>query len=200
MELMGVLFFIFLTLPVVFGYALIFICLFSAVVMVPICFFLKDNNLLEEGAFVSKSRSEDLFQISNTRIKAKKHNKILLIEDDLSLRPMWLRIFNNISSGFDLEWAVSGEHAQTMINQANRSRQHYHLIIADLFLAGPKTGMDVLLSEEVANSQSQRVLVSAVKRREMKKNTDFKKIKTHFIPKPLNIRICEKVMGKLLTN
>ena len=133
--------------------------------------------------------------------KINKKNKVLIIEDDLSLRPFWIRIFNNISEKTDFEWAISGEEALEKIKATNFSENSFKLIICDLFLAGSQTGIEILNSQSVLNSKAKTILVSAVNYKDLK--SQLNKITTQngmrFIPKPLKSEVCKKIVNHLLT-
>ncbi len=209
MELMGVLLLFFLTIPAFFGYFLIFFLIFlmffsevgvfimsQEVDPEPLPYFIKNKKIENEiqGTLDWKTHW------NNQTLNSSK-NKVLIIEDDLSLRPFWMRIFKNISNPPDFEWAISGEEALEKINATNHSQNSFKLIICDLFLAGSQTGLEILNSQSVINSKAKTILVSAVNYEDLKtqfnKNTTPNKMR--FIPKPLNLNVCKKIINHILT-
>jgi len=121
-------------------------------------------------------------------------HKILVVEDDLSLRQLWEYFLKSEISEAIVEWAVSCEEALKMIEQQNNNKTPYFLIITDIFLAGSKTGIELITSAEVANSKAIKILVSSTYRDEiikkfghmisgvtvLSKPLDFKQIKVIF--------------------
>ncbi len=97
------------------------------------------------------------------------HNvkKILIVEDDMALKPIWDKFFGLFSDRIVLEWAVSCEEAIKMVQLANEENGEYFLIISDIFLAGSKTGIQLINSDEVRNSGAKKVLISAADRDEV---------------------------------
>lgn len=124
--------------------------------------------------------------------------KILIVEDDLSLRPFWSLVFDRIAPRSRLDWAISSEQAQRLIEDSTRNQRPYDVIITDLFLAGSGTGLDLLESDAAKKSPAKKLLVSVA---------DAKDIKDGFIPsgsdvtvlsKPLDIPRCTKVIEGVL--
>lgn len=129
---------------------------------------------------------------------AKKIYKILIVEDDLSLKPFWDSVLDKIEKKMEIDWAVSSEEAQKVVEQRLVQGKSFDLIIADLFLAGSKTGMDFLTSKEVKSSDSKTILVSLAEQKSLE--SECKKIlpKTKIIVKPLSAARCEKVVRQLI--
>ncbi len=78
---------------------------------------------------------------------------VLIVEDDLALRPLWEKVFNSISKDITVDWATSAEDAENLIRFKYTHGQPYHLVIADISLEGNGTGIDLWnkYGEEVAN-------------------------------------------------
>ncbi len=83
--------------------------------------------------------------------------RILIVEDDLSLRPLWESFFGTHYPKAWIDWAVSCEQAMVMILEKNKLRKKYHLIISDIFLAGSGTGIDLMKSKVVRDSGAKTV-------------------------------------------
>lgn len=114
--------------------------------------------------------------------------KILVVEDDLALRPIWEKFFSLRSEKIILEWSVSCEEAIKMVRQANEQNENYFLIVSDIFLAGSKTGIQLLSSPEVLSSKARTVLVSAVDQNEIINKYGHLFPGTVVISKPFNFR------------
>lgn len=124
--------------------------------------------------------------------------KILIVEDDLSLRPLWEKFLKFKMNNISMEWAVSGEEALKMITQQNENKTPYFLIIADIFLAGSKTGMELITSDEVAKSGARTILVSAADRDEILKKFGYLVSDAIVLSKPLDFKKYEPIFRKIL--
>lgn len=124
--------------------------------------------------------------------------KILIVEDDLALKPLWENFFKYRTQEVNLEWAVSCEQALKMVKEANAAGQPYYLIITDIFLAGSGTGMELLKSREVENSHARTVLVSVADRDEILSKFGHLMPRTEVISKPIDFRKYEPIINNIL--
>lgn len=124
--------------------------------------------------------------------------KILIVEDDLALKPIWEKFFKVLVSDAVVEWAVSCEEAIKMIDLANASNESYSLIITDIFLAGSKTGMELIKSPEVAASKARTVMVSAADRNEITEKFGHLMPQTLVISKPFDFKTYNQIFKKIL--
>jgi len=122
--------------------------------------------------------------------------KVLIVEDDLSLQPLWLLIIAKCSVTAKVEWAVSSEQALALIRKSETPTA-YDLIIADLFLAGSDTGIELLNSKEVKLTGAKKILVSAATRDGLEYNFREYLRDTTIITKPLNVVDCERFINDL---
>lgn len=76
---------------------------------------------------------------------------VLIVEDDLALRPLWERAF--LSKKVLIDWATSMEEAEQHIRTRFTLNQPYNLVIADISLEGKGTGIDLWnrYGEEASN-------------------------------------------------
>ena len=128
------------------------------------------------------------------------HNvkKILIVEDDLALKPIWEKFFRLFSDSIRLEWAVSCEEATKMVQIANETGISYFLIISDIFLAGSKTGIQLLNSREVQASHAKKVLISAADRDDVISKYGHEMPDTLVISKPFSFRQYNPLFKHLL--
>jgi len=122
----------------------------------------------------------------------------LIVEDDLSLRPLWENFFNLQLTDIGYEWAVSCEEALKMIQLRNKNKDPYFLILSDIFLAGSKTGIDLMTSGAVADSYAYKVLVSATERSEIITKFGHMISEVIVISKPLDFKQIEIIFKKIL--
>lgn len=126
-----------------------------------------------------------------------KIKKVLVVEDDLSLWPMWEVILHRCLPSAQIEWAVSAEEARRMVREASQNQKPFAVIISDLFLAGSGTGVELLQSEDVQLSGASTVLVSMAEIEKMAEDYQGILPKTLFISKPLNVVKCERLMSPI---
>ena len=128
------------------------------------------------------------------------HNvkKILIVEDDMALKPIWEKFFRLFSNQIRLEWAVSCEEATKMVQLANDTAGSYFLIISDIFLAGSKTGIQLINSPEVSASHAKTVLISAADREDVIAKFGHIVPGTLVISKPFNFKTYNPLFKTLL--
>jgi DNA-binding NtrC family response regulator len=73
------------------------------------------------------------------------HRSVFVIEDDLELSTIMDRILRSIDPEIHLSWATSVDEALAALSLATLQRhaRPYDLIIADVFLEGERTGLDL---------------------------------------------------------
>lgn len=119
--------------------------------------------------------------------------RVLIVDDDLSLEPLWRLIIRRCCPLALIEWAVSSEQAKKLI----RDLQNFDLIITDLFLAGSATGLDFLKSQEVASLHAKTVLVSMAPRQELEAYCAQGLPSTKILAKPLNVVKYENALAEM---
>jgi response regulator of citrate/malate metabolism len=124
--------------------------------------------------------------------------RVLVVEDDLSLRPLWENFFRYHTESTELEWAVSCEEAIKMVRTANQQALPFFLIITDIFLAGSGTGMELLASDEVLKSKARTILVSVADRDEIIEKFGHQIPTTEVVSKPLDFKKYEPVINNIL--
>ena len=124
--------------------------------------------------------------------------KVLVVEDDLSLQPIWAEIFRRCSPTIQLDWAVSCEAAQKLIRESNEKKSYFDLIVVDLFLAGSGTGIDLIHSSEVSQSHARTMLVSAAETEKIRDFYGDPLFATQIISKPFSVKECERAIRKVL--
>ncbi len=121
--------------------------------------------------------------------------RVLIVEDDLALKPFWDIVLKRCFTAWRSDWAVSGEQAQKLIAKAEESNAPYSLIISDIFLAGSLTGLDLIRT----NGQAVKFLLVSV--------ADDKRVESAVfdvhaartvLKKPLNVPKCERAINELV--
>lgn len=69
--------------------------------------------------------------------------QVLVVDDDLTTEPIWDHIIKKADRNAQMLWATNYEQASTMIENAKRDGNPLSLVVADIFLEGKKTGVDL---------------------------------------------------------
>jgi response regulator of citrate/malate metabolism len=125
-------------------------------------------------------------------------NRVLIVEDDLSLMPFWSLILRRCLSGAKIDWAVSCEQAKEFLSQADSSKSPYAMIITDIFLAGSDTGIDLLNSAEAQNSVAPKVLVTSADEHAVNRSYNWENQSVSVLAKPLSVPKCERLLESIL--
>lgn len=126
------------------------------------------------------------------------HNlHFLILEDDLLWEPIWRRILKKVDSQASYEWATSFNEAVALIERSMKASPRFDLIVADIFVSGSLTGLDLL--ERFGSKLQNRVLfVSAVDKRKLKAHLG-PKARFVFLQKPFSDRDALSAIQALLS-
>ena len=69
--------------------------------------------------------------------------KILIVEDDITLEPIWSYIIERVNRKASVVWATAEAEAEELIMDSFEKGHEYDLVITDIFLSGSKTGIDL---------------------------------------------------------
>lgn len=73
--------------------------------------------------------------------------RILIVEDDLELKVVMDRVLDAIAPGAEVDWVTSTEEAMDLLRDrrfsTGKRSKPYDLLIADIFLEGESTGLDL---------------------------------------------------------
>jgi CheY-like chemotaxis protein len=78
-------------------------------------------------------------------VKPKEIRRVLVVEDDLDLLTVLETVLKSIDPAVQIDWATSAENAIIQLKETKKgtSEQVYDLIVADIFLNGESTGIDL---------------------------------------------------------
>jgi CheY-like chemotaxis protein len=68
---------------------------------------------------------------------------VLIVEDDLTLEPVWNFLLSQAHPGATLLWATSERSAHRILQRCEVDGHPVSLVIADIFLDGTRTGLDL---------------------------------------------------------
>lgn len=72
-----------------------------------------------------------------------KIQKILIVEDDNMLKPLWSFVTSKVSRQNKIDWVTTEMDAEELLNRSIKERSPYDLIIIDIMLEGPRNGFDL---------------------------------------------------------
>lgn len=101
----------------------------------------------------------DMASPNSSVLKSVAPLRTLIVEDDRTMEPLWRYIVEAASPGSTVDWVTSGEAAgHAMVALGDHG---YDLIVADIFLGGQTTGLDLwqLLADD---SQCAFILMSVL--------------------------------------
>ena len=70
-------------------------------------------------------------------------NRVLIVEDDRACETILSRIVHSVDPEAKIDWAESAEAAALQLVQERGKGTPYNLVIADVFLTGKLTGIDL---------------------------------------------------------
>ena len=123
--------------------------------------------------------------------------RILIVEDDRTLQPIWSFVASTVDKNVQVDWATSELEAEDLIFEAMRDGKQYDLVIVDIFLEGARTGLD--LYERFGHLFHNRMIITSGT--EYQKYAEYLNSGTHApycLEKPLVPEECINVIGKML--
>lgn len=115
--------------------------------------------------------------------------RILIVEDDITLEPFWISAVHKADPKADVTWVCSERDAEREILRAHKRKMPFDLIITDLFLAGPRTGIDLweVVGEDLRNRM---ILTSGIHPEKFRRYFGDHTIAPPFLQKPYSMAEC----------
>jgi CheY-like chemotaxis protein len=123
--------------------------------------------------------------------------RILVVEDDLALKPIWEHILRRQFTDYHLDWAVSCEEAQKLVSASIVHESPYSLIVTDLFLSGAGTGLDLVRFLARAVKSSPIVLVSVVEELALREKYGELLSNMQVLTKPISVPQCDRALDRI---
>ncbi len=121
--------------------------------------------------------------------------RILVVEDDLSLKTFWSHVLNETYKKNKIDWASTEEVAEGLIRNRFLRGKPYDLVISDIFLAGQKTGLELWFNFSEAATQFIFVSVLAENRfDQLMKGAGQQPL---FLQKPLSATKCKEILASI---
>ena len=122
--------------------------------------------------------------------------RVLIVEDDITMEPLWKYVIETASSGASIKWVTTEEAAEKVIDNRLQMSEEFDLIISDIFLSGSRTGID--LWKKYGNSNTQFLLMSAVSPTKFGKLVGDGEPAPLYVQKPLNPNACIDTISAML--
>lgn len=120
--------------------------------------------------------------------------QILVAEDDLSLQPFLTRLMRSVDDGCKISWVQSGSEAMLEMVETR-----YDLVVADVFLKGNLTGLD--LWEHYKREQMREgafLFMSGTTERALNAYVPIERIESILLAKPLQVSDCKRKISAAL--
>lgn len=127
----------------------------------------------------------------------KKQIQVLVVEDDLSLEPIWNHIFSQLNFTVEFDWVYSFSEAERSLKNKAKNNSDYDLVLLDIFVYGSKCGIDFWGQyHELMNEKL--IVMSSIEQSKIKgylhANCD-----PLYIQKPINVDEIIKFLNQHLT-
>lgn len=135
---------------------------------------------------------------SHLNLDDSKMMRVLVVEDDLTLKSFWSHILNDMYKKNKIDWASSEEEAETLIRNRFIKGKPYDLVISDIFLAGQKTGIELWLN--LAEAAHQFLFVSVLAENRFEQLMRGMGTQPLFLQKPLRASACKEALATMAQN
>jgi|FLYM01.1.fsa_nt_gi response regulator of citrate/malate metabolism len=152
-----------------------------------------DNNMAirpKDKGFKHHNINEDALS------KVVRHPKILVVEDDVSYEPLWRKVFQEIDPEIEYAWCTNASEAQKILEKTLRDGEYWDLVIADIFLSGSRTGLD--LWERCGEPVENMIIVSSVEYSKLLDYIGPAATPPVYLRKPLNLKECISAVSEFV--
>lgn len=124
--------------------------------------------------------------------------RILIIEDDHSLKSVFDGVIGSISPAIKIDWVTTHQEAVSKISGLALKKKSYDLLIADIFLEGRSTGLDFWQECQLICPKIPILVMSSLTVDEFLNNLSSDTISPPFLEKPFGIKECRQMIEGLL--
>ena len=127
--------------------------------------------------------------------------RILIVEDDLDLVDVLERVLRSIDRDVEIDVATSAETALFRLNERARSadeQRPYDLLIADIFLEGRTTGLDVWKICQNVYPEIHLIVTSSLPIDKFLAATGRESAAPPFLAKPFTVMEVKKLFSRIL--
>ena len=127
-------------------------------------------------------------------------HRVLVVEDDLDLHFVLEAILKSIDPWVELDWATNAEHATLQLKESVRAvNRPYDLIVADIFLDGESTGIDLWNDCHEICPEVPIVIMSSLSTHKYLAALGTQAICPPFLSKPLELTECKQLFEGMFT-
>lgn len=125
--------------------------------------------------------------------------RILVIEDDICLETILCRILRAVSPEVEIDWLTSADEALIKLQGGRVTpATHYDLILADIFLDGKSTGIDLWEKCQSLRPETPVLLMSGMPIDEFFRTIGRDAISPPYLPKPFTVGECGQIIDTML--
>jgi hypothetical protein len=152
----------------------------------------------EEGVMEQVQLQNEYFGALESSKAVPKRTKFLVVEDDIGVQLMWERMIDAVDPEATILWATTEEGAEILIRDEARSGNDFDIVVADVMLAGKKTGID--LWKRYGNGNLQFLFVSGIGRKKFNELLGKGNLEhPYLLQKPLNPSDCIVCLRAMLS-
>jgi DNA-binding response OmpR family regulator len=124
--------------------------------------------------------------------------RILVLEDEASLRTILTRMLTQIDSRSEVDWAITAERAISLIENRAKAGKPYDLIVADIRLPGEQSGLDLWFRCQIAFPELMFLFTSGMPVDQFLRSLGKDDICPPYLCKPFSVGECKQVIEGLL--
>lgn len=130
-----------------------------------------------------------------------KRPSVLIVEDDVTLEPLWSYVIEEAVPGAIVTWVLTEEAAEKQIQRRRVRDDDFDLIISDIFLQGSRNGLDLWKKYGQGNSlqRSKFLLMSVLSPSKLEAMFGSQEDLPLYVQKPLNPKSCIDVISTMMT-
>ncbi len=127
-------------------------------------------------------------------------NRVLIIEDDISLTNLMTTVLEEISPNIKIDWATSGEEAEAYLMRESEihDTHPYDLVVADIFLEGEITGLDIWKLCDQKYPKTQILVTSSLPVERFVSCLKNEYSCPNYLPKPFTLSECKETISEFL--
>ena len=123
---------------------------------------------------------------------------VFIVEDDHACETILNRTIRSIDPSAHVEWEESAEQAILALEKDSANGKKYDLIIADIFLSGKYTGLELWEACQGKYPDTPILIISSLPVNLFLDRIGRRAIAPPFLPKPFHVGECRQIIEGLL--